>query len=165
MGKPGPRKGMPKFTSRKDRFDYYWMPEPNTGCWLWTAATTKEGYGVFEIPGVTRVASRAAWVLYVGKIPAGINVCHKCDNRCCVNPDHLFLGTQADNVRDCIRKGRDANWVTKKKGYASPFTKISKEIVEEIRSMNKLLSQSEVARRLGFSQSAVSRALSGKRGF
>lgn len=80
-------------------------------CWVWTAAKFKSGYGRFAI-GATRAqremeyAHRAAYRLFVGPIPKGMVVCHQCDVRGCVNPEHLFLGTQKDNVHDCIAKGR-----------------------------------------------------------
>ena len=82
--------------------DTFWdgcIPEPNTGCWLWLGFISPDGYG-------TRLAHRRAWELARGPIPDGMLVCHRCDVRHCVNPDHLFLGTHLDNMRDMIRKGR-----------------------------------------------------------
>ena len=79
------------------------------GCWLWQASVTADGYGRMGIggPGNKRMlAHRVAWQLYVGKIPDGMLVLHKCDNPPCCNPKHLFLGTDADNARDMSRKGR-----------------------------------------------------------
>jgi hypothetical protein len=81
-------------------FDAKTVPEPNTGCLLWTGGYG--GYGRFR----RLVAHRYSWERAFGVIPAGMLVCHKCDTPACVNPDHLFLGTDLDNARDKITKGR-----------------------------------------------------------
>jgi hypothetical protein len=79
------------------------LKQPN-GCWLWNGALNKDGYGVFGIKA--EGAHRASYKMYKGEIPKGILVCHKCDIPRCVNPDHLFLGTQLDNIRDAQSKNR-----------------------------------------------------------
>jgi len=82
------------------------------GCWLWTAgkfSPVRHGfgrYGAFWVGGKMRYAHRVAWEIFIGDIPSDMNVLHSCDNPPCCNPEHLFLGTQLDNVRDMISKGR-----------------------------------------------------------
>lgn len=80
-------------------------------CWLWTAHKNRKGYGGFGVNGRSGEAHRFSWVLHFGPIPDGLCVLHNCpggDNPSCVRPDHLFLGTKADNCRDRHAKGRDA---------------------------------------------------------
>jgi len=78
----------------------------NNGCWNWLACILPSGYGQFYLNGKHYAAHRASWELYNGVIPDKLFVLHKCDNRRCVNPEHLFLGTTTDNMRDMVKKGR-----------------------------------------------------------
>lgn len=93
-----------------ERFMAKFVPEPNSGCWLWIGATTTpNGYGRLNVGGVFYVANRLSWEMFVGEIPEGMLVLHRCDVRPCVNPAHLFLGTHHDNVIDAVSKGRAVN--------------------------------------------------------
>ena len=74
-------------------------------CWLWRGAR-RDGYGMFWFKGKIVSAHRVSWELRFGGIPVGMQVLHKCDNRLCIKPEHLFLGTQADNLLDAVKKGR-----------------------------------------------------------
>ena len=90
-------------------FDSKIVPIPESGCWMWTGGANDKGYGLYRTRTKTnlpRTVHRLAWIFHKGEIPHGLYVCHKCDVRCCVNPNHLFLGTQRDNLRDMVRKGR-----------------------------------------------------------
>ncbi len=99
-----------------ERIEFYSIPEPNSGCWLWTGSLTSGGYGCCWWDGKQTNAHRFSWLAYRGEIPSGQLVLHKCDMPSCVNPDHLFLGTAADNMRDMVAKGR-------KRGGAIPGQK------------------------------------------
>lgn len=83
-------------------------PEPNSGCWLWIGALNRHGYGVYWVPAKkkTELAHRASFEGLSGPLD-GLNICHKCDTPACVNPLHLSLGTQADNIADMVSKGRN----------------------------------------------------------
>lgn len=81
---------------------------PGRRCWLWTSALNGNGYGVFTVAGRSAAAHRVVWELIYGSIPSGMFVCHHCDTPACCRPDHLFLGTAADNNRDRDQKGRSA---------------------------------------------------------
>ncbi len=76
-------------------------------CWIWCGSCNR-GRGQINIDGKPKFASRVSWEMHNGPIPLGIKVLHKCDNPLCIRPSHLFLGTQTDNMRDCINKGRKA---------------------------------------------------------
>lgn len=89
-----------------ERFIDKFIPEPNSGCWLWTAYTLPKGYGRIKVDGKAVLAHRVSHELHVGPIPEGLHVLHRCDTPSCVNPDHLFLGTPQDNMTDKMQKGR-----------------------------------------------------------
>ena len=76
-------------------------------CWEWQAGKNNKGYGAFKFGGSTIGAHRFSYLLARGSIPVGMQVCHHCDNPGCVNPKHLFVGTQSDNQQDSVAKGRD----------------------------------------------------------
>jgi hypothetical protein len=78
------------------------------GCWEWQSSRARFGHGLFYVDQTNVPAHRYAYRMWVGPIPLGMCVCHSCDNPPCVNPAHLWLGTQRDNVADMVRKGRQA---------------------------------------------------------
>lgn len=115
-------------------YERFWSHVDKSGdCWIWTAATSSDGYGHFSLFGMTR-AHRISYLLEVGSIPNGMFVCHHCDNPKCVRPDHLFLGTAKDNTHDAIKKGR---FQTPGFGENNPHAKLTLEQVNEIRELAK----------------------------
>ena len=113
--------------SREDRF---WAKVKKTNsCWLWMGGRDIEGYGRFS----HGQAHRVAWELSRGPISTGLVVCHHCDTPACVNPDHLFVGTQRDNRLDCVRKGRQGKGPAFARGENNIFAKLSDDHVRAIR--------------------------------
>jgi hypothetical protein len=102
------------------------LPEPMSGCWLWDGAVFADGYGLVRAEQKSQLAHRVVYKFYVCD-PGEKCVLHKCDNRSCVNPDHLWLGTKKDNNVDRFRKGRSA------KGMANGRAKLSDQQVAYIR--------------------------------
>ena len=111
--------------------------DTNGGCWLWRGKTAKNGYGITTAdpfsPVLCTGAHRRAYELFVGPIPSGMQVCHKCDVRVCVNPAHLFLGTARDNISDMDRKGRRRTVAPC--GPENGMVKLASSSVLEIRSL------------------------------
>lgn len=102
----------PKYKNRKkptvrQRFEMFIMPEPMSGCWLWTGALIGGGYGAFFTDHQWK-AHRFSYQIHKGDIPDHLMVRHTCDQASCVNPDHLFLGTHQDNMDDKVRRNRQA---------------------------------------------------------
>src|SRR5216683_6645346 len=88
----------PKSRSLSERFEEKYIPEPNSGCWLWTAAILSHGYGIISVTRCKfELAHRVSYELHKGKIPYGLEIDHLCKVRCCVNPDHLEAGTSIEN--------------------------------------------------------------------
>jgi len=139
-----------------ERLQTKYRINPKTGCWEWTASIKRNGYGQIGVrqPKPTMLdAHRASWMVHKGPIPKGMRVLHHCDVKACVNPEHLFLGTQADNVRDMIAKGR-ANNATRHRGEAHYAAKLTWEQVRAIRADTR--TQVVIAAEYGVRQSYIS---------
>ena len=125
--------------------------DPNcTGCWIWTAAHNDNGRAVFE--GVS--ASRMAYILFVGSA-IGVNVLHRCNNASCVNPEHLYLGTQQENIQQAHKEGR-----VDQRGSRNNNSKLTEEEVIEIRNSDE--PQYILAARYNVSQTLISLIKTGR---
>lgn len=136
-----------------DRFAEKIRIDPGSGCWLWTASTKQNGYGQIGAFGTMVEAHRVSWIIHCGPVPAGMQVLHECDVKTCVNPDHLFLGTAADNIADMDRKGRRRTVPVF--GEAHYAAKLTADQATAIRLDPR--SQTAIARAYGISQGQVSR--------
>ncbi len=146
----------------------FWRQVNKAGeCWEWTSGLNR-GYGLITIQGpaktgksIRQTAHRYSWELHFGPIPEGMLVCHKCDNRKCVRPDHLFIGTYADNGADMVAKGRS----DKRKGEKNPMAKLTPELVKEIRSAftDETGQAGRLAKRFGISRTAILDVVNRKR--
>lgn len=130
------RRRLPRYPSPAAQLAHHSMPEPNSGCWLWLGAASKGGYGTVKHGHHTRAAHRVSWEVANGtQVPDGMVVMHKCDNPSCINPDHLRLGTQFDNLADMRRKGRSriGNGGIQPRMPGSPREKLTEAQVVAIR--------------------------------
>lgn len=135
----------------------FWLQTTRRGpteCWPWRGWLDADGYGQIALPGrgSKRIrASAASWLLAHGELPnPGQYVLHRCDNPPCVNPDHLFLGTQAENCQDAVRKGRHRN------------ARLTPEQVADIRARVAAGAvQREIAREVGVSYHQINRIVKG----
>ena len=131
-----------------------------SGCWEWQGFIDRKGYGRLRYERISHLCHRLAWELTYGPIPAGLCVCHHCDNRLCVRPDHLFLGTIADNNHDMVAKGRVAA------GEHSGQARLTVEEVIAIRGQYRRgtwgQGYSALARRYGVSMNTIRSVVLGR---
>lgn len=133
--------------SAAERFDDFWMGEPNSGCWLWMGSLNSKGYGMIRVLAKKTQAHRFSYERFVGPIAKGGAILHKCDVTACVNPRHLRLGTQALNIADRNAKGRTA------RGERHASAKLTLSQIQSIRACSK--NQASMARSLGISVSTI----------
>ena len=123
-------------------------------CWPWTGSLNSKGYGHFRISKRIAVAHRVSYTIHFGPIPQGLFICHRCDNPVCVNPNHLFAGTNRENVDDMLSKGRQC------RGEDHQLAKLSDEKIGEIRMRwATRLTQQKLADEYGISVGALNIAL------
>lgn len=130
-------------------------------CWTWMAST-RNGYGRMRLSEQNRTvtAHRFSWEIYNEEIPEGMLVCHHCDNPPCVNPNHLFLGTQVDNVQDMIEKGRGSD----NSGEMNGRAKLSRKDIDRIRELYKTTDTSywELSMWFGVGETQIGRIIRGE---
>lgn len=141
--------------SLEDRFMKF--VEQTETCWVWRGAINSSGYGSFNIDGKIYGSHRVSWRIFIGP-DEGIHVLHRCDNRMCVNPDHLFSGNNSDNVADRVAKGRSAV----AQGTRNPRAKITDGDVREIRHLHSLgVGTRDLSVRFGICRTAIQRIVKG----
>lgn len=135
----------------------------HTECWNWIGSLNTHGYGQARFDGRSMNASRVAWMIFHGGVPDGLVVCHKCDNRKCCNPYHMFIGTQGDNVRDCKEKGRCRGYFVSGAAHPRVNAKLDAEKVARARELYKSgVTQTEIGLMFGVHSSVISRAVRGE---
>lgn len=130
------------------------IPEPNSGCWIWTGSVGSDGYGKAKKGGKTYRAHRLSYELFCDA-PGDMLVMHKCDTPLCVNPEHLTLGTPADNMKDKVAKGRQA------KGERAGPLALTAELIAEIKAayIPRRVSQRTLSERFGVAEITIHRML------
>lgn len=165
--------GTGRYKTRRPTAERFWEKADRSdpfGCWEWQAGMMPSGYGAFAMDGGgSKGAHRAAWELTHGPIPAGMCVCHHCDNRRCVNPNHLFLGTPMDNSRDMVIKGRQrvgGSGVELSRKHEAEAQRRANKIarLEEFRMMRRQgFKLRQIAATYGVSESLVCHILHGRK--
>jgi len=136
--------------------------EKTDGCWLWTAARFRQGYGEFHVGGKKGhlvYAHRYSWELAYGPIPEGADILHRCDNPPCVRPDHLWAGTHAENMADMVAKGRSDT----ARGSANGNSRLTEADIPRIRALAaEGWSQRRIAREFGVTRGPIQAILCGR---
>lgn len=138
---------------------------PEGECWVWRGAVGSHGYGQLWVNGGMRTAHRVSYEAHKGPIGEGLLVCHRCDNKLCWNPDHLFTGTHGDNAEDMARKGRSSFQrpdFVRMKGERAGGARLTAASVREIRKLlEKGIAQTAIADLYGVRQPMISRINTG----
>lgn len=147
------RRNVSRKATLAERLAHHSIDAPETGCRVWTSSGYPYGYGQLMWNGRPRKAHRLAWENANGPIPSGLHVCHRCDNPKCINPDHLFLGTSADNSADKVAKGRQ------QRGSRHGLAKLTEEQVRAIKADGR--QQFIIAKDYGVGSNVISKIKTG----
>lgn len=149
-----------KRMTNKERLLKMSSEKNSNGCILWLGNKNKDGYGLTKYNGKTITAHRASFLVDIGPIENGLFVLHSCDVAACINPEHLHLGTQAQNRRECVERGRGAP----QHGEFNPMAKLTTEQVVEIKKLlHEAIDRLDIAARFGVCKETISSIKTGKR--
>lgn len=127
------------------------------GCWIWQGSKHRQGYGNLSYKRIPSLAHRVSWMVHRGEIPKDMKVCHSCDVTSCVNPEHLFIGTQKNNVEDAISKGK-----FEKRNMGKRRNKLVYEQVLEIKKLSSEgISRKDIEKKFGVGQTCIAKILQG----
>ena len=147
--------------SLRDRLYEKFVPDPNSGCWLWTGAVNHFGYGIIGLghrsDGIDR-AHRVSYRIHKGNTPQGMAVLHSCDVPSCINPNHLRVGTLSENMKDCVSRKR--NFIPNNRGEQAKWAKLTADAAADIKKRE--MTGPAYAAKYGVSRSAVYRIWEGK---
>jgi hypothetical protein len=147
--------------TNKERFESKFVV--SSKCWTWTGSRDQNGYGQFRLNGKLQRAHRISYLWNVGQIPDGLGVLHRCDNPSCVRPDHLFVGTQTDNMRDASIKGRCKKKTDSMIGTLNQNAKLTPEKIVTIRLKTLAgASRLTLAKEFGVSAQTIQKIVSGR---
>lgn len=152
-------KGNP-FTKEQKREIFWTLVKKSDGCWTWIGSLDRNGYGRFKNRPHSDLAHRFAYVDTFGEIPKGMCVLHRCDNPPCVNPFHMFIGTRADNIADCISKGRNSRKAFP--GSTNPNAILNEPYVMRIKKMlSEGIRQQQIADTFGVKKGTINNIAQG----
>ena len=151
---------MSRSQTAEQRFDARYRVDPASGCWIWhgTISRGKDDRGQLRVNARILLAHRYSYARFIGPIPVGLLVCHHCDNTICVNPDHLFVGTQAYNMADMLTKGRGGQ----PRGERSGVARLTSATVLKIHKLIGTDSHRVLGKRLGVPPATISNIARGR---